>query len=47
MNRWTTRMGTDIQRFWEPWAEDLVVKEREEAAMFGGSYRIICLRKME
>lgn len=46
MNRWTTRLGTDIQRSWEPWAEGLpVVKELEEAALFRGSYRIICLRK--
>ena len=48
LNRVATRLGTDIERSWEPWAEGLpVVKEREEAALLGGSYRIICLRKRE
>jgi len=46
LNRWSTRLGTDIERSWEPWVEGLPVeKEHEEAVLLRGSYRIIRLRK--
>ncbi|MFC4077298.1 class I SAM-dependent methyltransferase [Salinithrix halophila] len=46
LNLWTTRLGTDIERSWEPWIEGLPVEEKYvESAWLRGSYQIICLRK--